>query len=126
MVLMNIDSSEILVIILSLYNSALITSYGITISCILLYRLRGGRLPHSRYSLGKWGILFNVCALIYLAPIYVFSFFPPTPNPTPDTMNWGCVMVGGVFIWATVYYIVWGRYTYTPPKETIEDYLKAI
>jgi hypothetical protein len=41
-------------------------------------------------------------------------------------MNWSCVMVGGIFVWSTVYYIVWGRYTYTPPNETIDDYIEDI
>jgi hypothetical protein len=39
-------------------------------------------------------------------------------------MNWGCVMVGGVIILATIYYIIWGRHTYMPPNETMEDYLE--
>jgi hypothetical protein len=67
--------------------------------------------------------LVNICALIYLAPVLVFSFFPPAPNPAPAIMNWACVMVGGVVLLATVYYIIWGRKIYTPPKETVEDYI---
>jgi hypothetical protein len=96
----------------------------ITISCILLHRLQGRKLPHARYSLGKWGILANTVALIYIIPIFVFSFFPSAPKPTPATMNWAIVMVGGVTLLATAYYIVWGRKTYSPPNETVEDYIK--
>jgi len=40
-------------------------------------------------------------------------------------MNWACVMVGGLVLLATIYYIIWGRKQYTPPAETIEDYIKA-
>ena len=25
---------------------------------------------------------------------------------------------------ATVYYVIWGRKTYAPPNETVEDYIK--
>jgi hypothetical protein len=32
-------------------------------------------------------------------------------------------MVGGVVVLATIYYIIWGRKSYTPPNETIEDYV---
>jgi hypothetical protein len=39
-------------------------------------------------------------------------------------LNWGCVMVGGVFILATVYYMISGRKSYTPPTDTIDDYLE--
>jgi amino acid transporter len=107
-----------------MYNCALLASYAITIGCILLHRLQGRKLPHARYSLGKWGVLVNTIALIYIAPIFVFSFFPPVPNPTPALMNWGIAMVGGVALLATIYYIIWGRKTYTPPNETIEDYME--
>jgi hypothetical protein len=84
----------------------------------------GRRLPDARYSLGKWGTLVNILALIYLSPVLVFSFFPSSPKPTPSTMNWAIVMVGGVVLLATIYYIFWGRKLYTPPNETIEDYIQ--
>lgn len=123
--LINIGSTEALGILLSIYNSALLASYAITISCVLLHRLQGRKLPpNARYSLVKWGILFNTTGLLYITPIFVFSFFPSTPNPTPANMNWGIAMVGGVILLATVYYIIWGRKTYTPPNETIEDYME--
>jgi amino acid transporter len=99
-------------------------SYTITIGCVLLRRLQGRRLPHARYSLGKWGSLVNILALIYIVPVFIFSFFPPAPKPTAGNMNWAIVMVGGVALLATIYYIIWGRKTYTPPKETIEDYME--
>jgi hypothetical protein len=57
-------------------------------------------------------------------PFFIFSFFPPSPNPTPANMNWACVMVGGVVVLATIYYIILGRKQYSPPKETIEDYIE--
>jgi len=115
--LLNIASPNALGIILSIYNSALIASYAIVIFCTLLHRLRGRQLPKARYSLGKWGFLVNAIALIYISPIFVFSFFPSTPNPTAATMNWAIAMVGGITLFATIYYIFWGRRTYSPPTE---------
>jgi len=123
MAIINIGSASALGIILSIYNSALLASYTITITCVLLHRIQGRRLPEARYTLGKWGALINVLALVYIIPILIFSFFPPTPNPTPITMNWAIVMVGGTTVLATAYYVVWGRKTYTPPIETIEDFM---
>jgi len=122
--LINVGSAQALGIILSIYNSALLASYTITITCILLHRLQARRLPEARYTLGKWGALINILALIYIIPLFVFSFFPFAPNPTAATMNWACVMVGGTVVLATAYYIVWGRKSYTPPNETIEDYIE--
>jgi choline transport protein len=121
--LINIGSAEALGIILSMYSSALLASYAITISCVLLHRLQGRKLPHARYALGKWGILINIVSLIYVIPILVFSFFPAAPKPTAATMNWAILMVGGVALLATIYYILWGRKQYSPPTDTVEDYV---
>jgi amino acid transporter len=123
-VLINIGSSEALGILLSIYNSALVGSYIITISCVLLHRLQGRKLPKARYSLGKWGIFVNSVALIFIIPMFVFSFFPPVPKPTGANMNWAIVLVGGIVVLASAYYIVWGRKTFTPPHETVEDYIE--
>jgi hypothetical protein len=105
----------------SLANSSIISSYMITIGCALLCRLQGRSLPPARYSLGKWGIWINIASLIFLAPIYVFSFFPPTPSPEPQTMNWGCLIYGSVIIFSTIYYIAWGRKNFIVPEEGIDE-----
>jgi len=34
-------------------------------------------------------------------------------------------MYAGITILSTVYYIIWARKSFTPPKETIEDYIRA-
>jgi hypothetical protein len=60
---------------------------------------------------------------MYSAPVFVFSFFPPSPNPTVTTMNWAVVLFGGVIILATVYYVMWGRKLYSPPQETLERFV---
>ena len=62
----------------------------------------------------------NTAALCFLFPIFVFSFFPSTVRPTAVTMNWGVVMYGGVIILSTIYYIIRGRHTFTPPNEQIK------
>jgi amino acid transporter len=122
--LINIGTAQALAILVSMFNSALLASYGITIACILMHRLQGRRLPNSRFSLGNWGIFTNIVALVYITPLFLFSFFPGTPKPTPNTMNWAIVMVGGVIVLATVHYLIWSRKTYEPPNETIEDYME--
>ena len=121
--LLNIGSTLALQILLSIINSALIASYTITIGCILMHRLRGGKLPHARFSLGKYGALINILALIYILPIFVFSFFPAAPKPDSFNMNWAILLLGGPIILATIYYFLGGRKIYTPPDQTIDDYI---
>jgi amino acid transporter len=113
----NIGSSAALNAIFALNTGSLITSYLITIGSTILHRLRGKTLPHARFSLGKWGLPINITAVCYLVPVFVFSFFPAGPKPTPVTMNWGIVMYGGVIILCTLYYVFQGRKTYSPPTE---------
>jgi Amino acid permease len=100
------------------------SSYTITIVCILVHRARGSQLVYHRFSLGKWGALVNSLALIYILPILVFSFFPTAPNPVPSTMNWAILMLGGPIVFATAYYWFEGRKVYTPPEGTLDDYIK--
>jgi hypothetical protein len=95
----------------------------ITIGCILLHRLQGRKLPQARFSLGKWGILTNTIALLYVAPIFVFSLFPAVPRPNAAEMNWAILMVGGITVLASIYYLIWGRKQYSPPNVTVEDYI---
>ncbi|WEW60245.1 hypothetical protein PRK78_005730 [Emydomyces testavorans] len=113
--LINLGSSVALNAIISLTNSALVSSYLISISCVLLKRIRGQPLPARRWSLGRFGMAINIGALCYLAPMFVFAFFPLSVNPTPANMNWAVVMYGGIITFATVYYIFFGRFNYVPP-----------
>ena len=113
--LINIGSTAALNAILSLTTASLLTSYVIIISCVLLKRIRGQPLPPRRWSLGRYGGLVNVLALCFLAPIYVFSFFPAATPVTAITMNWSIVMYAGMILFSTSYYVIFGRHTYTPP-----------
>ena len=113
--LINIGSTVALNAINSLTISALMSSYILTIGCVLLKRLRSEPLPARRWSLGRYGTAINIAALVFLIPLFVFAFFPLATPVTAQSMNWGCVMFGGIVVLATAYYVVQGRHTYTPP-----------
>lgn len=89
--LINIGSSVALHAILSLTAVSLLTSYIIVIACLVIKRIRGLPLPVRRWSLGTWGLPINVAALCFLAPIFVFSFFPIALLVTAS-MNWAIVI----------------------------------
>ena len=124
--LINIGSTAALNAIFSLNTSALVTSYMITLGCTILRRVQGHPLPPSRFTLGKWGLLINIAAMCFLTPVYIFSFFPGTPDPVASTMNWGILMYGAVIIMSTSYYVVVGRHHYSPPKESIKEAIQAL
>jgi amino acid transporter len=118
--LINIGSTLALGAIVSLTITSLMSSYIISISCVLIKRVRGQSLPYRRWSLGRFGMAINIGALCFLFPMFVFSFFPLTTPVDPTTMNWSAVMYGGVIIFATAYYWLGGRNTFIPPVALVK------
>ncbi|KAL3703931.1 hypothetical protein TMatcc_009621 [Talaromyces marneffei ATCC 18224] len=118
--LINIGSTAALTAIVSLTITSLMSSYIISISCLLLKRIRGEPLPEHRWSLGKWGMAINIAALAYLCPVFVFAFFPLTSTVTVSTMNWSVVMYLGVIFFATAYYWLGGRHKFVAPVALVK------
>jgi len=117
--LINIGSNEALQAIFSIASSSLLTSYIITISCIINWRIKNKHFPKARFSLGRWGLWINIAAICFLIPWFTFGFFPNYVSPTPQTMNYGSLMYGSVIIFASIYYFIYGRYSYLPPTEEV-------
>jgi choline transport protein len=90
-------------------------SYSISIACVLWRKICKQPLPQGRFSLGKLGIPINAFAVLYMIQQAIISFFPMFAVVTVKTMNYGCVMFGGVAIISIVYYLVKGRYVYRGP-----------
>ncbi|KAL8637015.1 MAG: hypothetical protein Q9228_005668 [Teloschistes exilis] len=114
--LINLGSSVALNAVVSLTISALLSSYILSIGCLISKRFRGEALPASKFSLGTYGLAINLIAEVFLIPFFIFCFFPITNGVDLETMNWNVVMFGGITIFATVYY--WGlggRRLYRPP-----------
>lgn len=118
--LINIGSQVALNAIISLTITSLLSAYIISISCVLLKRLRGQPLPHHRWSLGRFGMAVNIGALVFLLPIFVFAFFPLYTHVTLETMNWGVVMYAGVIGSASLYYWARGRHYFVPPVALVK------
>ncbi|KAJ6092078.1 hypothetical protein N7467_004047 [Penicillium canescens] len=118
--LINIGSTTALLAIVTLTIGAMMSSYIITIACLLLKRIRGEPLPPHRWTLGRFGMAINIGALCFLCPVFVFAFFPLTSTVEPDTMNWCAVMYGGILIIAVVYYVLRGRHHYIPPVALVK------
>ena len=113
--LINIGSTEALNAIASLAISSLVTSYFVVVASILHRRVTGGKLPPRRWSLGRWGVVTNVAALIFLFVMLMFTFFPQFKNPNIQNFNWAIVLYVGVLSIAMVFYAVRGRHVYIPP-----------
>jgi amino acid transporter len=117
----NIGSSVAFNSIASLGTCVLLSSYIISISCILLKRWRKEALLPSRFNLGKAGMLINGISVAYLSVAFVFAFFPLFPHPTAERMNWNILIYGVVVIFSLVYFVVKGREQYIGPVEYINE-----
>ncbi|KAF2843012.1 amino acid transporter [Patellaria atrata CBS 101060] len=115
--LINIGSTVAFNIVTSLGTGALIASYIVSISCIVIKRVRHEPLLPSRFSLGKWGLPLNVFSVAFLTLVFIMAMFPQTPLPTPEAMNWNCLVFGVVVIWSISYYFYKGRHEYVGPVE---------
>lgn len=118
--LINLGSSEAFSIIVSVSLLALLSSYSISIGCILLRRIRGHELPPARWSLGRWGLPINALGFLYSLFAAVWCSFPVSLPVDGSTANYGPALWAGVIVLALVVYAFHGRKHYTPPVIFVE------
>lgn len=107
-------------IIVSLSVLGLLSTYMISIGCVLLRKIKGQPLPHARWSLGRFGIALNAFAFFYSAFIIVMACFPTFLPVDLVSANWAPLVWVAVMILSAVIYVVYGKRTYTPPVEFVE------
>ncbi|KAE8391712.1 amino acid transporter [Aspergillus alliaceus] len=131
--LINIGSSVVLNIILSLVLEAFFSSYILSLSLLLYRRLRGDiferdQWPNSNscfvwgpFHLKGWiGTVNNIFALVFCVLMVFFSCWPSNNPPSLSHMNWSIVIFGGAAVLAVVYYLGWARKYYTGPLIEVE------
>lgn len=117
--LINLGSTFAFNIIVSLTLLALLSTYMISIGCVLSRRLHHP-LPPARWSLGRWGVPINAFAFCYSGFVIVFSCFPASTPVTTGTANWAPAVWVAVMGLAGVVYLVHGKWTYTPPVTYVD------
>ncbi|KAI1186938.1 putative GABA permease [Nemania serpens] len=82
----------------------------------------GGSLTWGPWRLrGLFGIINNAFSCVYLVYIFIFSFWPPLREVTPQNFNWAVLGFGTVVTFSVVYYVAWARKTYTGPVVELDD-----
>ncbi len=118
--LINLGSTFGFNIIVSLVLLALLSTYMISIGCVLRKRILKEDLPPARWSLGRLGLPVNAFAFCYSFFVIVFSCFPTEVPVGLDTANWAPAVWAGVILIALAAYIVHGQSHYTPPVLFVE------
>ena len=111
----NIGSSTAFNAIISLLSAGLFSSYLITIGLLIRKRIVREPIYFGPWSMGRFGLPINVLAFTYTLIVMVFSFFPPAVPVTIVTMNWSCVVFGGIVILGLIYYALIGHRQYRGP-----------
>src|ERR1700710_3046217 len=76
--LINLGSTFAFNIIVSLSLLALLSTYMISVGCVLRKRILKELLPPHRWDLGRWDLPINAFAFVYSAFAIVFCCFPVT------------------------------------------------
>ena len=72
--------------------------------------------PLGEFSLGRFSIPNAIISSIWLFITSIFMFFPAEYPVTKDNMNYAVVIIGGVVLFASVYWIVSARHWFVGPK----------
>ena len=113
--LINIGSSVAFNAIVSITIAGLFISYMLPIILLIIKRLKHEPVRMGPWTLGRAGLPINIIAVCFLTISVFFSFWPPVTPFTPSTMNWSCVVFGGVVIAGLIWYAVYGRKAYNGP-----------
>jgi choline transport protein len=123
--LINIGSSVAFNAIISLQLMALMSTYAISIGCVLYARTLGARsgqrLPPAQWSLGRWGTLINAIGFVYCVFILFWTPWPTAANPDATTFNWAIVMMSAAVILSTAWYFIGGRKKYQGPVALVRE-----
>ncbi|KAK7045415.1 polyamine transporter tpo5 [Paramarasmius palmivorus] len=118
--LINLGSTLAFNIIVSLSLLALLSTYMISIGCVLLLRIKGEPLPPARWSLGRFGLPINAFAFLYSAFVIVFSCFPTSLPVGLGDANWAPAIWVAVMVLSVVTYELHGKKHFTPPVMFVE------
>lgn len=87
-----------------------------------LLRIRGRPLLKSHFSLGRYGLMINVLALLFLMLSFVMVCFPPVRDPTMQEMNWSILIFAGVLVLSWAYYWERARHMYVGPVVLVKKF----
>lgn len=118
----NMGSTFAFNIIISLSLLALMSTYMLSIGCVLLKRIKNEPLPPARWSLGRFGLPINAFAFLYAAFAIVVSSFPGSLPVSLSSANWAPAVWVGVMVLGLVCYFLHGRRHFTAPVVFVEGH----
>ncbi|KAJ7746755.1 amino acid/polyamine transporter I [Mycena maculata] len=97
----------------------LYTSY----SAPIFLRITSGRnkMQPGPFSLGRWSTPVGVVAVSWVTFVTIMLLFPPGQTTTPGTMNYAVLIVGFIFMFATVSWVTSAHKWFHGPVRNVDD-----
>ncbi|KAK2613027.1 hypothetical protein QQS21_000956 [Conoideocrella luteorostrata] len=116
-------STTVLTAIVSVSTVALMISYGLPISVLLI--VGRDRLCPGPFRLGKLGTPLNYVGIVTCVVTTVFFFFPSNPNPSGSDMNYAIAVFGIMVVVSVGFWFLRGYRTYMRTEEVDQDIIVA-
>ncbi|TFK85166.1 amino acid transporter [Polyporus arcularius HHB13444] len=106
----------------SLAGASVIALYISYITPIVL-RVTSGRktFKPGPFSLGRWSMASGTIAIAWVSFFMVLFMFPPGAHPTAETMNYTVVIIMGVFVFASLWWIISAHRWFRGPVRTVDE-----
>jgi choline transport protein len=86
--LVNMGGTLAFEIVMSTCLLGILSTYMLSIGCVIYRRLRGDTLPPARWSLGRYGLAVNLFGFFYCGFVIVFACFPTKYPVRIGDANW--------------------------------------
>ncbi|EIW75120.1 amino acid transporter [Coniophora puteana RWD-64-598 SS2] len=106
----------------SLAGAAVIGLY-VSYATPIFLRITSGRnkLVPGTFTLGRWYMPIGIVAVSWVTFIVILLLFPPSQAPTAPSMNYAVVLIMGVFIFASISWVLSAHKWFHGPISNVHD-----
>ena len=119
--LLNIGSSTAFSAITSLTTVSLYASYILPIAIMIRRRLSNDEPNFGPYTLGRYGLLVNVIAILWGTFAVIFEVFPTKMPVTAANMNYASLVFGSAVIFSLATWFLYGAKTFQGPVNELDE-----
>lgn len=121
MALIYLGSEVAFYAIISLYTTAILSCYCLSIGSLLWRRIyHPDTIPPAKFSLGRWGFAINSFAVVWCTYCLFWSCWPQEYPVTVPNFNWASVIIGATMLVAMIHFFLKARNVYVGPVAAVQ------